>query len=68
MVYAQISGNIIRNTIVVAEYESNLDLFLEGFDHLIRIDNLSPTPGIGWSYQDENFNPPPPEPAPPVEE
>jgi hypothetical protein len=57
MIYAQISGGIIQNTIVLED--SNLEsLFSQGFDSLIQIDNITPQPGIGWSYNGTTFSPP----------
>lgn len=57
MVYAQIKNGLIQNTIVLndASLES---MFAEGYDALIRVDNLSPEPGIGWAYDGTNFHAP----------
>lgn len=57
MIYAQIKDGVIKNTIKVDE-NTDLSLFLEGFDHLIRIDNLDTIPGIRWSYDGASFAPP----------
>lgn len=60
MIYAQIKDGLVKNTIVVDE-ETPLNLFSVGFDYLLRIDNLSPVPGINWSYDGSSYSPPPPE-------
>lgn len=49
MVYAQIKDSLVSNTITLSD-ESLIDLFSEGFDFIIRVDNISPRPSIGWSY------------------
>lgn len=49
MIYAQIKNGIIVNTIVLND-DDILELFKEGFDDCIRVDDISPQPGIGWSY------------------
>lgn len=67
MIYAQITDNVIQNTIVLDD-SGLLSLFTQGFDMCMRIDNLDPQPGIGWSYDGRNFNPPPPEPDPETED
>lgn len=63
MVYAQIKNGLIVGAIAVDE-TTVLALFAEGFDHLLRIDDLIPQPGIGWSYDGQHFSPPvlPPDP------
>ena len=59
MTYAQVKNGIVQNRIVVEEdSESNIKLFLEGYDHCVRIDNLNPQPDIGWSYDGALFSPP----------
>lgn len=62
MIYAQIKNGTVMNTIVCAGTPASA--LAVGFDALIRIDNLSPTPGIGWSYNGSTFAAPviPPEP------
>lgn len=54
MKYAQITQGTVQNVIVLndASLES---LFLSGYDSLIRVDQLSPEPGIGWTYQNGQF-------------
>lgn len=59
MIFAQIKDSLIKNIIVI-EDPTIENHFLDGFDLLIRIDNLSPVPGIGWEYDGSNFNPPSP--------
>lgn len=58
MVYAQIKDGIIKNTIVLDDM-SLLNVFLDGFDYLLRVDDLDPQPSIGWSYDGSNYAPPP---------
>lgn len=60
MVYAQIKNNEVKNTIVLND-DSLLPVFSQNWDHCIRIDELRPMPGIGWSYDGQEFAPPPPE-------
>lgn len=55
--WAQIKSGIVANTILL-EDESLTSTFSEGYDAFIRIDQLSPVPGIGWSYDGSNFTPP----------
>lgn len=66
MVYAQIKNNIIQNTIVVDD-ETPMELFSQGFDHFLRIDDLDEVPGIGWSYADDAYTRPPEPVEMPVE-
>lgn len=54
MLYAQIKNNIVKNTIII-EDPSLESIFSEGFDSLIRIDNLDILPGKDWTYDGENF-------------
>lgn len=56
MIYAQIKNNVIVNTIVFdnGANQSLIDLFAQGYDHLKRIDNKNPVPGIGWNYKPSN--------------
>lgn len=63
MIYAQIKNGLINN-VIEANENTPLDLFSEGYDHLIRIDNLSPVPGINWSYDGNIFTAPIIPPAP----
>lgn len=53
-IYAQILGGIVRNTIVVSD-DTPLELFSQGYDVFIRIDDLEPRPGIGYSYDGSVF-------------
>lgn len=63
MIYAQIKNGQVQNTILVDE-NTPLDLFSEGYDHFMRIDELNPCPGPTWSYDGESFSPPPIPPEP----
>lgn len=56
MIYAQIKDRTVLNCIVIENIES-LELFSEGYDYLVRIDQLDPRPSIGWSYDGVNFSP-----------
>lgn len=60
MVYAQIKNSKVENLIII-EDSSLLSLFLNGFDYIIRVDNLNPQPGPGWSYDGVNFSAPIPQ-------
>lgn len=55
--YAQIVNNLVANTIAVSA-DMDPSMFQEGYDYLLRVDNLSPQPGIGWGYDGESFTPP----------
>lgn len=57
MVYAQIKSEKVINCIILDD-ESLLPLFQEGYDLVIRIDELSPRPGPGYSYISGEFSPP----------
>lgn len=57
MVYAQIKDSIVRNVIVLDDV-TLAPLFDDSFDAIVRIDNLFPSPGIGWSYDGNTFSPP----------
>lgn len=58
MVYAQVSNGVVQNTIEVDE-STPLDLFSEGFDYLLRIDEIEDMPGIGWLFDGSDFSRPP---------
>lgn len=62
MVYAQITNNIILNTIELSDVLL-LPLFQSDqngnpYDSVIQIDNIVPQPGIGWEFDNVNWNPP----------
>ena len=57
MTYAQISDGVVENTIILDDV-SLIPQFAAGFDYFVRIDELDPVPGIGWSYDGNNFSPP----------
>lgn len=59
MIYAQIQDSVIKNMILI-EDESMIPMFSDGFDDFIRIDELNPRPGPGWSWDGEDFSPPAP--------
>lgn len=59
MIYALISSGTVLNTIVVSDI-STLSNYLN-YDHVVRIDQLSPQPGVNWSTSDcITFTAPPP--------
>lgn len=51
-IYAVITGGVVTNTIVADEK------FADGKPNIIRIDQMSPRPGIGWKYLKGEFIPP----------
>lgn len=53
MVYAQIKDGIVVNCVIL-EDETLIDLFTEGFDYLININDLDPIPSIDWTYDSGN--------------
>lgn len=59
MIYAQILSGTVKNVIRLTD-ASLESAFTVGFDYLVRIDELSPTPGVGWSYNGSTFSPPAP--------
>lgn len=59
MVYAQIKDSIVTNIIIIDD-ESLVSLFSEGYDSIVQIDEITPTPGPNWSYDGENFAAPVP--------
>lgn len=58
-VYAIIVDGVVDN-IIVATPAFISDLGLDGTGRAVRIDNLSPTPGVGWTYRRRRFAPPTP--------
>ncbi len=56
---AEIKDNLVTNVISCEEENAHI------FPDYIRVDNLTPQPGPGWSYSDGNFTPPPPPPPTP---
>lgn len=63
MLYAQIKDSQVVN-IVVADNEEILPLLKEGFDFLIRVDEMSPAIKIGGLYDGNSFSEPPPDEEP----
>lgn len=59
MIYAQILNGIVKNIIRLTD-ASLESVFTVGFDYLVRIDTLSPVPGVGWSYNGSVFAAPVP--------
>src|SRR5271169_2776861 len=57
MIYAQILGDVVKNTIVLEDTTLE-SLFAEGFDLLMRVDNVTPQPSIGWTWNGTTFSPP----------
>lgn len=57
---AEIQNNKVTNLICCEPENASI------FPDYIRVDNLSPQPGMGWSYNDGVFTPPPPPPEPPL--
>ena len=53
MVYAQIKNNVIVNVIVLDD-PTLVSIFTDGFDYCVRIDNLTPVPIIGDTYNPSN--------------
>jgi hypothetical protein len=57
MIYAQIKDRQVKNTIDIQDI-TIVQLYLDGFDDIVRIDLLDPVPSIGWSYINGAFSPP----------
>lgn len=54
MLYAQIKNQIVINTIKLDDSEME-NQFSQGYDSLIRIDELEIIPSIDWTYDGEEF-------------
>lgn len=64
MVYAQVRNNVIINTLELDD-ASLLHLFQTDqngnlYDSLVQLDSIVPQPGIGWTFNNVNWNPPTP--------
>lgn len=57
MIYAQIKDGVVSNIIVLND-EQYIPLFSQGFDELLRVDQLLPYPSPGWTYDGQDFFPP----------
>jgi hypothetical protein len=57
MNYAQISNGVVTNIIVLTD-NSLVSVFSQGYDALVRVDTLTPSPNIGWLYDGTNFSAP----------
>jgi hypothetical protein len=57
---AQLQDNTVINVVLCDEQ------YTYEFPGYIRVDNLKPEPGIGWTYSNGTFTPPPPTTPPPV--
>jgi hypothetical protein len=49
LIYAQITNNIIVNTVELND-PTLVPVFLQGYDSLVEITSISPMPAIGWYY------------------
>lgn len=56
MIYAQIKNGSVKN-IILLDNPLLETIFLEGFDYLVRIDNLNIIPSKDWNYDGNNFSP-----------
>lgn len=56
-IYAQILGGAVVNTILLNN-SALVSTFSVGFDAFVKIDSLSPQPGVGWSYAGGVFTAP----------
>lgn len=57
MIFAQIKENIVCNVIVLDDMDL-ISHFAESLTYIINITDMIPQPGIGWSYDGENFTAP----------
>ena len=61
MIYAQISGGVVQNVIVLNDPSLN-SLFAVGYDYCLRIDDIADVNGnligIFWTYDGTSFYPP----------
>lgn len=56
IIYALISNGVVQNIIVAdANFIAGISA---NWQHCVRIDQLDPVPGIGWSYDGATFTPP----------
>lgn len=65
MIYALIKSGIVENTIIADE--GFIAMIASEWDHCVRVDEMDPQPGIGWSYDGSVFTAPviPEEPGQP---
>lgn len=63
-IYVQIKNGVVYNSLVLKNLSLE-PLFTQDYDYLIRVDEMSPMPGMRWTYDGTNFYPPP---EPPVEQ
>jgi hypothetical protein len=61
MIYAFIKGGVVVNTVVLTDTSYlSIPAIAAQFDSAVRVDNIVPQPGMGWSYDGTNWTPPPP--------
>ena len=62
MIYAQIRNNKIVNTIMLDDSTLiplfSVDTSGVPYDSVLQIDNLQPMPGVNWTFDNVNWNPP----------
>jgi hypothetical protein len=58
MIYAQIKKTYVVN-IIELKSEKDLEIFKGQFDYIIDVSKNDPLPGIGWTYENKVFSPPP---------
>lgn len=54
-VFAIVNNNLIENVIVCEQEFADA---IQGNQFVVRIDQISPTPQIGWTYDGSTFTPP----------
>ena len=57
-IWAIITNDVVTNVIVATQD------FIGNNPAAVRIDNVTPQPGIAWTYKDGKFTAPPPPPHP----
>lgn len=60
MKYAQIKNGMVQNVIVIDD-SSLVSLFGKNFDDIIKVDEVYPNPGPGWSYDRNTYSFSPPQ-------
>lgn len=54
MIFAQIKDGKVENVFELDNLNL-LDYFKLGFDHVERVDDKNPRPGIGWTFENGAF-------------
>jgi len=56
MKYALIKSGVVEN-IILADAEF-ISIIASSWDHCVRLDEIDPCPGMGWTYENGTFSAP----------